>query len=296
MSNTNSLQPKRQKRQLININTSNYVSGSGNKYSYKFPSPIKFSNCGVSLYQFNIYNSSYNISSALGNNTWSMNWLGTNYNFTIADGYYDISQLNSAFQFSMVENNLYLLNSSSSQYIYFFDIQVNSIQYKTQLDIYYIPTSTEASTLGYSLPSSASWTFPSIETYPQITLCSGLCSILGITNQTNNIFPSSTDASSKINLSFLSNTYPILSPVFAYTITCNLINSDFNVVPNILHQVPLNNSYGNLITLTNIPMADLTVRDSVYNSIEITLLDQNYLPLQYFDKEMVLSLLVTSEE
>ena len=82
----------------------------------------------------------------------------------------------------------------------------------------------------------------------------------------------------------------------SFTITCNLINSDFNVVPNILHQVPLNNSYGNLITLTNIPMADLTVRDSVYNSIEITLLDQDYLPLQYFDKEMVLSLLLTSEE
>ena len=43
-------------------------------------------------------------------------------------------------------------------------------------------------------------------------------------------------------------------------------------------------------------MGDLTVRDSVYNAIEITLLDQNYSSLQYFDKELILSLLVTSDE
>ena len=287
---------KRQKRQLININTSNYVSGSGNRYIYSFPSPQKFTNCGVSLYQFNIYNSSYNISQALGNNTWSINWLGTNYNFVITDGYYDISQLNSAFQYSMRAQNLYVNSSANSQYTYFFDVQVNSIQYKSQLDIFYIPTSSEANTFGYTLPSGASWAFPTVETYPQITLCSGLCTILGITNQTNNQFPTDTNASSKTNLSFVSNVYPILSPVFAYVITCNLINSNFNVVPNILFQVPLNASYGNLISLTNIPMGDLTVRDSVYNAIEITLLDQNYSSLQYFDKELILSLLVTSDE
>ncbi len=278
-------------RQLLNINTSHYVGG--NKYSYKFPTPVKFSNCSLSLYQFSIYNSTYNISTALGNNTWSINWLGTNYNFTIADGYYDISQLNTAFQFDMVANKLYVESSSNSQYTYFFDVQVNSIQYKSQLDIFYIPTAAQASTLGYSLPSGASWSFPSTDTYPQITLCSGLCSILGITNQSNNQFPTSTNASSQSNLAFLSNTYPVLSPTFAYVITCNLLDSNFSVVPNILHQVPLNVSYGNLITLTNIPQGDLTVRDSVYNSVEISLLNQNYIPLQFSDPELVLSLILT---
>lgn len=73
--NTSQVKPKTVKRQLININTSNYVSG--NKYSYKFPTPVKFQNCSVSLYQFNMYNSTYNISAALGNNTYSINWLGT---------------------------------------------------------------------------------------------------------------------------------------------------------------------------------------------------------------------------
>jgi len=292
--NTSQVKPKTVKRQLININTSNYVSG--NKYSYKFPTPVKFQNCSVSLYQFNMYNSTYNISAALGNNTYSINWLGTTYSFTISDGYYDISQLNSAFQYNMLSNNLYVTNSTTSTYVYFFDVQTNSIQYKTQLDIYYIPTSSEATTLGYTLPSGATWAFPTTATYPQITLCSGLCTLLGITNQSNNQFPTSTNASSLTNLSFLSNTYPVLSPVFAYVITCNLINSDFCVVPTILHQVPLNVSYGNLITLTNIPAGNLTVRDSVYTSIDITILDQNYNTLYFQDPELILSLLIEMQE
>jgi len=187
MNTSTSLTPSRKTRQLLNINTSNYVSG--NRYSYKFPSPIKLTNCSVSLYQFNMYNSTYNISSTLGNNTYSINWLGTTYNFTISDGCYDLNQLNSSFQFDMLSNNLYVISSSNSQYVYFFDVQTNSIQYKCQLDIFYIPTSSQASTLGYSLPSGASWTFPSNPIYPEVTLCSGLCTILGITNQSNNQFP-----------------------------------------------------------------------------------------------------------
>jgi len=278
-------------RQQIIINTSNYVGT--NKYSYKFPSPVNFKNAKLSLYQINIYNSTYNISSTLGNNTFTINWLGTNYNYTTPNGYCSISQLNSYFQYAMLQNNLYVTNSAGSAFTYFFDIQTNSIQYATQMDIYYIPTSSQATTLGYIKPTGASWSFPASQTYPQVTLCSGLCSLLGITNQANNRFPSSTTVTiANTNVSFLSSTYPVVSPVFCYVLLCNLIDSQYNNVPTVLHQIPLNASYGNLITLTNIPNGQLTIRDGVYTSCDITLLDQNYNTLQFVDPEIVLSLLI----
>ena len=80
-------------REQILINSVNYVTP--NRYVYKFPRPVRFNkNSKVSLYSFSMYNSTYNISSALNNYTFSVIWINNiTYNFIIPDGYYSYTDL-----------------------------------------------------------------------------------------------------------------------------------------------------------------------------------------------------------
>ena len=55
---------------LIVINSSNFVKNSGNTFVYTLPSSVKLttkSKCGVAA--ISVYNSTFNISAARGNNT-----------------------------------------------------------------------------------------------------------------------------------------------------------------------------------------------------------------------------------
>lgn len=277
-------------RDLVIINTANY--NGGNKYTYRFPSGIKMENTKLSLYSLSMYNSTYNISSDLRNNTFSINWLGTVYNFTIPDGYYSIPDLNFYLQQQMLLNNLYLTVNNGGQNVFFVELVVNTVRYKAQLNCYYIPTSANASLLGYTKPGSASWSYPSSNETPTISFCSGLLTLLGFKDGLIS-YPSVAQAT---NYTKVSDTYPVLSPIFNYIITCNLVESKFNNVPNILCQVPINASFGNLISLNNSQSQQINVRKGTYNEIVIQLWDQNYDILRMNDPEMILTLLIDSEE
>ncbi len=90
MNQSNQVKPISTERLTININTSHWLAGS-NKYRYYFTSPLDLTKASakLSMYQYGIYNSTFNITSAYNNNTYSIIWTnGTVYNFTIPDGYY----------------------------------------------------------------------------------------------------------------------------------------------------------------------------------------------------------------
>ena len=80
----------------IIINSTNYVAGSGNEFVYTFPSSVKFADGDqVGLQSIAIYNSTFNVSSSLGNNTITLAWNAatpTSYTFTIPDGVTSIGE------------------------------------------------------------------------------------------------------------------------------------------------------------------------------------------------------------
>lgn len=279
-------QEKPKTRSLITINTSNHVANT-NRYIFRFPQSVNFKNAHLSVNQISMYNSTYNISTDLGNNTFSIYWLGTKYSYTIPDGYYDIPSLTAFIQYCMTGDKLYVTSNSGKDITYFIELSTNTIQYKIQLDILYIPTSTQATTLGYSKPTGATWNYPVSSQTPQFEISSGLQTILGLKQAT--IFPTVVQTTTQ---SFLSSTYPVLSPVFCYIVCCNLISSGFNNVPTILYQLPLTASYGNLVSVTNQSESRLNIRDGIYNEIQITLLDQNYNTLKVNDPEIILNLVI----
>jgi hypothetical protein len=157
-----------------------------------------------------------------------------------------------------------------------------------QLNINYIPTSAQASVLGYSIPTSANWTFPTSNFQtPQLILCQGLQTLLGFNNYTT--FPQSII---NTNYVYVSDSTPILSPVFVYTFLCNLLDSGISNVPTILHQLPLTSSFGNLVTYNAATESKLNCRNSSFTEITITVLDQNLNQIYLNDPELALTLIL----
>lgn len=275
-------------RDLIILNTTNYVGG--NTYTLKFPSATNFKDAKLSLYSFSMYNSTFNISQHLNNNKLYFKWFDqTEYTFTIPDGYYSVNDLNTFLHYQFIVNNLYAVNSSGSSYIYFVQFQTNSVQYKCEIDTFYVPSATNAQTLGYKPPNGATWSFPESNSLVQLTICPGLKSYFGMTNQTQ--FPSSMSDTIK-NYQFLSTSTPIVSPIFSYILTTNLVVSNFNQSANVFAQFPINVKFGDLINITSVQDSRIDIKDGIYSEINVRLWTQDFEPLPFQDSELTLFLIV----
>ena len=284
-------------RDQVLINSQHYKGGSS--YVYKLPHPITFTkDSKVSLYSFSMYNSTYNISASLGNNTFSIKWLGNTFLYTIPDGYYSYNDLNNFLQYCMLTNGLYVLKGTSP--VYFISLTSNAPQYSAQINITFIPCidasgNTPQTTYGYTIPQGAGWTFPTYaqgNKTPQLIISSGLQSILGFQGG-QNTFPTTV---LNTNKNFTSTALPILSPVYCYVLHCNLVQSSYNNVPTVFQQVPINVSYGGLINFINPTPQSINIREGVYSDITIWISDQYYNPVQFKDWELTLALLIDTPE
>lgn len=275
-------------RDTIMLNSGNYKGG--NTYKMSFPKSVAFTQGDtLSLYSFSAYNSTYNISGSQYNNnkivfTWFDN---TQYTFIIPDGYYSVSDLNIWLQSQFILNNLYCSSSTGSAFVYFAQFQTNSVRYKNEIDIYYVPSAANAIIYGYSKPPSATWNFPTQDKLVQLTINTQLKSYFGMLSRTT--FGNETLIQ---NYQYLSDTTPIVSPVFSYILTCNLLCSDYSQVPTILAQFPVNVQYGNLINVQSTVDSKISIKPGLYNELQIQLWDQNYTPLVCQDPELTLFLIV----
>lgn len=268
----------------IQINTSHYKGK--NKFTYPFPTPIELLNAKVKVESISIYNSTQNIKTSYDNTTFTIKWLGTDYSITIPAGYYDLSQLNGYIRQQCLLNKLYC-DTSTNKIAYFFNLSENATRYKSQLDIYTIPTAAEAATLGYTLPSGASWAFPGSATTGQIQISTGLMTLLGFDTQV--LFPTTTQST---NQTFVSDRRPIVSPVFCYLFTCNLINTGFSALPDLFYQLPIKSAFGELLD-SDVQNDYVDVAPRSYNEINILLFDQNQNPLEILDEEFAMTLTIT---
>jgi hypothetical protein len=289
--------PKKRMTTQIVMNSPNWVAGT-NRYRYNFPQQMDFSknNAQVAISQYAVYNSTYNISSSLQNNTYQIVWVnGETVTATIPDGYYSFSDLDLHLEFTMSTQGWYLVsNTNSSQATYYLDITVNSIQYKAQINTYALPSTMPS---GLTFPAGATWTLPVSRAYPQLILSPGLQRLFGMPNQST--FPLSqtppvTNGSTVLYQSFLSTSYPILSPVFCYVLGLNLVNNGRSQNPTIVGQIPLiTAAFGSLITNT-LPISTMfDCCPGKYSFIELSIYDQNLSPLVLVDSEICVNLVLS---
>jgi hypothetical protein len=274
-------------KKTIVINSSNYVIGSGNRYEYRLPQTSYFpAGSGIGVSNIAIYNSIQNINEKRGNNVVKFNWLGTDYTFIIENGYYSVSDLNHYLQNQCILNGLYLTTKSNADNVYFIELVINSIRYSTSLNFYTIPTQEEASSLGYTKPSNAKWSYPVSPQTPSFTFGQQFGNLIG---QTFGTFPPTLQST---NIQYLSTQTPVISPVDSLILTCNLINSKYSIPSNIIFTVPISSVLGSLIqvNISSIVLNDILPQN--FSSISITIYDQLFNAVELQDTEMTLTLVI----
>ena len=271
----------------IMLTSSNYIGNSTFKYYFRTTLKSPDDICAVAISNIEFYNMSYNITASNGNNFITLNWLGTDYSITFSDGYYSATDMNSQIQSFCYLNNLYV-TSSDGKIGYFVEIVENAPLYKIQLNMYAIPTSTQATTLGYTLPTSATWTYPSTASTPQLTMNSYFGKLIGFYADTYPIISVSTSQS------YVSTFTPTISPINSYIFTCSMINNPYGTLSDHIATVALTNSLGSIVQHTPAALIPHDIYGGQYQSFTITLYDQNYNLLQINDEEFNITLALIS--
>ena len=273
-------------KELIIIKLSDYQN-DGSTFIYNFNRMVQFNKGSTVMIQScSLYNSTFNITNNYGNNIFYINWLGTNLQVVIPDGYYSYDEINALIEYYLIQNDWYWIINNVA--VYPIQIAQNDPRYKAQINITNIPSASQATSLGASLPSGATWSFPSTSESPQITINSGLGKIFGFTQ--NLAFPPNPTTQST-PYSYISDTTPILSPVYAYVISCNLLNTSLSPTHNnILGQIPITASFGSLIQYNTYTPSKINIHPSKYSQVIIKFLDQNLNPLILNDPEITLIL------
>lgn len=295
---------------LILFRSTNFDGKS--KLIYEVPSGISLKNKEISLQSFSFYNSFFNISAAIGNNkltfafpvfsaTVAETYTMTNYVMTIADGFYSFADLQFAIQQFMISAKLCLYNATTAKYMYFFHLLPNTVQYSVQLQTYYVPTASQAAGLGFSLLSGSPLRLnisvaasPRIVA-PRVTFNNDFGKVIGYDGAT---FPSTVVFKNGANYDAnpaatnTSTKTPYINPIDCILLRCNVANN-VNSIPNdLLSVTPISSQYGAITQYTAsyplyVPCAQTTV-----TRIEITMCDQNLVPVLQRDAEitMVLSI------
>jgi hypothetical protein len=190
----------------------------------------------------------------------------------------------------MILNNLYVVNSSG-QNVYFMEFTTNAPRYAIQINAYALPTSAIATTLGYTKPAAATWSYPAAAACPQITISASLGALLGFSAGTYP--PTSTTTA---NTQYLSDLTPNINPVDSYILTCSLLNSPYSIPSDTFFTVPLNGGLGSLITMNPSQIVFNSIAPNYYKTITIKFYDQLFNPLLMNDFDVVITLAIQEGE
>jgi hypothetical protein len=275
--------------ETIIINSTNYVANSGNRFEFKFKNGEVILGQGskIALLRTTIYNCVYNISSALGNNKFSIKWIdGSVYDSTIKDGYYSINDLNYFIANFLYSNHLYTTESdTATDFTAYIFLSADSIAYGSTLVIDPVPTASSASSSGIIKPPEATWSYPTTTAkQPEITFNSGLQKLLGFTQQST--YGAQSNSSQSI---FYSASTPIVSTIDSYILVCNMIYNRLSTsYGNVLHSIPLGGSqFGEQVDdSASYGINYINVVPNRYASLIIEVLDQNFNPVKLLDTEV----------
>lgn len=234
----------------------------------------------IGLNKINLNYSWPNINST--NNTFSISWptgaaAYTDVSVTIPvnTDYSSISALNDYLNTVLIANGMYVVNSTTGNYLYYMQFIENPSLYGVSLLQTLVPTSTPS---GYTTPGGfAGW--PTVtRTMKLTTNTSDFNLLIGYAKST--VYNGNTSTTT-YNSSFV----PQLSPVSSVNVTCNLANNELalnNDSTIIFTGTTINTQYGSMIQWepNNIIYYDIT---STTNNLIVTLTDQNNAPLYILD-------------
>jgi len=284
------------------LNSSNVVSGSNNsKFLYNFPNGgYTFKNDIIALQSIAMYFSSFNITTAYNNNSFSYIWIdGTTNNVIIPDSFLQVSDINAYFQSVMVANKHYLVNSAGS-YVYLLELVINQSRYAVQLNSFLISTAI-ATANSWTKATGATWVLPTASILPYLVVPStnNFGALIGFSagqypaGAITGVPPAQVQTPSyATSQSILSTTAPQITPYSSFLVYCSLVNNRA-VIPSslIFSFTPTDSTFGGLQTFG--PNAELgwnKIVDGQYTAFVIEFRDQLGNPVAFQDPNTLITL------
>lgn len=241
----------------------------------------------------------FNITTAYNNNNFNFHFPTgaatnsyTTFNFTFPNGFYTVQDIRNFIQQQCIANGLYLINNVGDN-VYFVDIAQDATYYANQILLYTVP---RAATLpsGWTAPSN--WigysTFSSDRTpYIQFNTTNQFHELLGFNH---GIYPPGAGTTGRTtNYSILSNRMPpIGSYVNSIIIHCSLVNNSVISPSDILDAFQITNTqFGSNINYQPSVEKFVRLQPGSYNSMIITLTDQNNNPINLLDPNILITIL-----
>lgn len=271
----------------IILKSSNITDTTKNStFEYNFPNSINFKNQELALIQASLYYTWFNISDELSNRTFSYQYVvGTTTNtrtITLPEGLYEITDINKYLQYDFIDAGLYLIDSNGD-YVYYAEFLINTVLNSVDINTYAVPTSLPA---GYTAP--ANWVgYPTTTYNPNIRMASNFNQIVGYASD----FESGLSSGVGTTLTFNSSIAPNVNPNSSVLVECNLIDNPFGNPAGVIYAIVPTVGVGGLINVQPPEYAFNNIKDGVYNSLRIRLLNKTTLtPLTIQDGEITLIL------
>ena len=275
------------------MSSANVVSGSNNsRYSYTFLNNnlTILDEAEICISNFVIPYSWYNCTTAYDNRTFSFTFpsaasSGVTYNFSLAEGFYSVTDINAALQQFCILNGMYLINGSGL-YVYYLTLLYNPTTYGVQVICSLVPTSLPA---GWTQPSN--WVGYNATSYtPTLTVTgNNFGKIIGFAAGT---YPS---APSITNQSFLNTFTPLGSNINALVVRCSLVNNAIGIPSDVIDTIPITSTFGSNITYMPSALKFVRLQAGIYQKIEISLVDQNFNSMSILDSNVSISILIINK-
>lgn len=275
----------------IVLKSSNITDPTTNAvFKYDFPNSVNLVDHEVALISASMYYSWNNISTILQNRTFQYQYVDGadvthTVDVTLDEGLYEISDINKALQFSMINEGLYLIDSNG-EYVYYLEFVINTVRNSVDVNSYAVPTSPP---LGFTAPNN--WVgYPSTKYNPNL--------IIPLTSKFNDIIGYASGFSTGLNtgvgttLSFSSIVSPNVNPnsnllIDVGAFTDNRFSNPAGVIASIVPSV----SVGALINVKPPEYVYSPIKNGIYSSIIVRLLNAFTLqPQQIQDPSIVIIL------
>lgn len=309
----------------ITLTRNNVTGTDNNRFVYNIPGSKSLEGAEIALVDLYMYYSWQNINAnPLANNKFSFVWPameeigGTNttnqtqIEVTIPNGLYEVSDINSYLQQFCIDNNYYLINSTTSEYVYFIQLQINPTRYAVQVNSFTIPDGTIPA--GYTQPpggfanstftpigaaggvapagtlQAPGWYFPA-----NFSAWVGFDSNTYLPGPGQSVY-TTTDAFPTGNASALSTIAPNVQPNNVIFLNCNLISNAYTNPQTFLYPVPAKVGIGELITIDAPEYAWNKLMPGQAAQLILTFTDVAGQPIYLQDPNTVITLIIRDNE
>lgn len=269
----------------IIINKSNHIGGS--TFQYRFGRNVDFNNMDIALGSASLFYSWRNITAAKNNHQFQIihptSTTDEVLTITIADGGYEIADINNYLRWYLITNGYYIYNNTTGEQTVYCELRVNASTYSVEFVSYPMPTSLPT---GYTAGSAI--TFPATTLAPQLTvLDNNFGTLIGYEAGD---FP----ATQQIVLTTTSSTQtPQLSDVINVLLNLDVVSNPFSPSSFVIHSIsPANTQYGRLITDNPNELSFVPCQPCGRDSITLSFTNQNGLALDMIDYDITIKLLL----